>query len=87
MALFQRAARPAGVDGPAWLGAPAAERRSLVWQAMGFVNAGLNITSEDALALLRAHAYSLELEVDDLAARVLARDVPLEDLAYDDRSA
>ncbi|WP_456548396.1 ANTAR domain-containing protein [Blastococcus sp. SYSU D00813] len=87
VSLFHRAARPAGADGPAWVGAPAAERRALVWQAMGFLNAGLGITSEDALALLRAHAYGSGMEVDDLAARVLAREVPLEELAYDDRSA
>ncbi|MEX5721242.1 ANTAR domain-containing protein [Geodermatophilus maliterrae] len=88
VSLFHRSARPAGgEDGPAWLGAPAAERRSLVWQAMGFLNAGLDITSEDALALLRSHAYGTGSDLDDLAARVLAREVPLEELAYDDRSA
>jgi hypothetical protein len=69
--------------GPAWLDSPAAERRSLVWQAMGFVNAGLGISSEDALALLRAHAYSEGLELDDLAVQVLSREVPLADLAFD----
>lgn len=68
-------------DGPAWLDAPAAERRSLVWQAIGFVNMGLGLTSPDALALLRAHAYSEAMAVDDLAALVLDRAVPLERLA------
>jgi hypothetical protein len=72
-----------GPDGPAWLDAPAAARRSLVWQAMGFVNSGLGVTSADALALLRAHAYSECRDLDDLAAHVLNRDVPLEDLAFD----
>ena len=70
-------------DGPAWLDAPAVERRSLVWQAMGFVNAGLGISSQDALAVLRAHAYGEGLDLDDLAARVLSRQVPLADLALD----
>ena len=45
-------------DGPAWLDAPAAERRSTVWQAIGFVNSALHVPSPDALALLqigRAH--------------------------------
>ena len=67
-----------------WLDAPGVGPRVLVWQAMGFLNAGLGITSEDALALLRAHAFAAGMEVDDLAARVLAREVPLADLASDD---
>lgn len=73
----------ADADGPAWLDAPAAERRSLVWQAMGFVNVGLGITSPDALAVLRAHAYSQSIALDDLAVQVLDRAVPLERLAVD----
>jgi hypothetical protein len=82
--FFSRAGRAdRGQEGPAWLDAPAAERRSLVWQAMGFVNAGLEISSADALALLRAHAYAEGLELDDLAAKVLSRQVPLEHLAFD----
>jgi hypothetical protein len=35
---------------------PAAERRSRVWQAIGFVNAALDLPSADALAILRARA-------------------------------
>jgi len=70
-------------DGPTWLDAPAAQRRSLVWQAMGFVNAGLRVTSTDALALLRAHAYSEDKTLDELAALVLDRQVPLELLTLD----
>jgi len=50
---------------------------------MGFVNAGLGVTGPDALALLRAHAYSEGMDVDELAARVLDRDVPLDLLALD----
>jgi hypothetical protein len=85
VATFQSTRRDAsaGADGPAWLDAPAAERRSLVWQAMGFVNAGLGIGSPDALALLRAHAYSEGTDLDELAVRVLDRDVPLHVLAPD----
>lgn len=73
----------AQADGPAWLDSPAAQRRSLVWQAMGFVNAGLRITSTDALALLRAHAYREDMTLDELAALVLDRQVPLELLTLD----
>ena len=77
-----RATRPPS-DGPAWLDAPAAERRSVVWQAMGFVNAGLGVTSEDALAILRAHAYAGGQDLDDLAQQVITRELPLEDLALE----
>jgi hypothetical protein len=72
-----------GTDGPAWLDAPAAQRRSLVWQAMGFLNAGLQVSSVDALAMLRARAYGEGLELDTLAQRVLDREVPVEALALD----
>ncbi|TYP88615.1 GAF and ANTAR domain-containing protein [Blastococcus xanthinilyticus] len=70
-------------DGPAWLDAPAAERRSMVWQAIGFVNSALSIPSPDALALLRAHAYADGLSLDDLAARVITRRVPAAELSLD----
>jgi hypothetical protein len=83
VAVFHAGGADRGREGPAWLDAPAAERRSLVWQAMGFVNAGLEVSSDDALALLRAHAYSAGLEIDDLAAQVLSRQVPLEHLGFD----
>jgi hypothetical protein len=84
-ATFQAENREAGrqSDGPAWLDAPAAERRSIVWQAMGFVNAGLGVTSADALAILRAHAYAEGQPLDDLAHQVVNREIPLGDLALD----
>jgi hypothetical protein len=85
VSMFHVTGRPPsqGSDGPAWLDAPAAERRALVWQAMGFVNSGLGVTSTDALALLRGHAYSEGRDLDDLAVHVLNGDVPLEQLAFD----
>jgi hypothetical protein len=69
--------------GPAWIGAPAAEERAIVWQAMGFVNAGLGVSSEDALAILRAHAYAEGQALDELAGQVVGREVPLERLGFD----
>lgn len=88
MTVFRTTARPApGFDGPAWLDSPAAERRSVVWQAMGFLNAGLGLTSTDALALLRAYAYSHGRDLDALAAQVIDREIPLEQLSVDTGSA
>ena len=54
---------------------------------MGFVNAGLGITSTDALELLRAHAYAEGLDIDEVAARVVARELPLERLSLDSDAA
>jgi hypothetical protein len=70
-------------DGPAWLDTPAAGRRSLVWQAMGFVNSALGLSSPDALALLRAHAYAEGSSLDELAVRVVSREVGVDELALD----
>ena len=50
---------------------------------MGFVNAGLHVCSVDALALLRAHAYSTGTDLEELSRQVLAREVPLDELALD----
>ena len=68
---------------PAWLDAPAATRRATVWQAMGFLNAGLGVTSCDALDILRAHAYADGLDLDELAGRVIHRELPLESFRLD----
>jgi len=69
--------------GPAWLDAPAAGRRFSVWQAIGFVNSALRVSSPDALALLRAHAYADGASLEELAARVLSREVSVEELSFD----
>jgi hypothetical protein len=70
-------------DGPAWLDAPAAARRSIVWQAIGMLNAALRVSSPDALAVLRAHAYAAGTTLDDLATLVVDRQLPMADLGLD----
>jgi len=72
---------PRTESGPAWLDAPAAGRRALVWQAVGFVSTGLEMQSSDALALLRAHAYVHDRELDDVAEFVLERRLSLAQLS------
>ncbi len=79
---YSRAARRLS-DGPVWLDAPAAARRSVVWQAMGFLNSGLGVTSTDALALLRAYAYTHGVDLDELATRIIDGHLPLDVLALD----
>jgi hypothetical protein len=58
-------------QGPAWLDAPAAGRRALVWQAIGMVNVSLRLSTPDALALLRAYAYGHDTLLDDVADAVV----------------
>jgi hypothetical protein len=58
--------RIAGME-PTWLDAPAAERRSTVWQAVGVLNAALRSDSPTALALLRARACAQGSTVAELA--------------------
>ena len=65
---------------PAWLDSPAAERRALVWQAIGYVNASLDVSSVDALSLLRAYAYGHGRDLDDVAQAVLDQQLPVPDL-------
>jgi hypothetical protein len=58
--------------GPDWLRSPAAERRALVWQAVGRTGEELEIGAAEALALLRGHAYAAGRSVDAVAADVLS---------------
>ncbi|MCZ2821298.1 GAF domain-containing protein [Modestobacter sp. VKM Ac-2977] len=72
---------PRSESGPAWLDAPAAGRRALVWQAVGFVSIGLELDSTDALALLRARAYGSDRDLDEVAEAVLEDRLSLADLS------
>lgn len=74
-------AEPRTELGPSWLDAPAAGRRALVWQAVGFVGLGLELSSPDALALLRAHAYGHDGDLDGVAEAVLERQLSLAELS------
>jgi hypothetical protein len=75
------AEEPHTESGPAWLDAPAAGRRAQVWQALGMVNVGLGLRTQDAMALLRAHAYGNDTSVDDIADAVVHRRLTLEELS------
>jgi hypothetical protein len=75
-------------SGPAWLDAPPAGRRAQVWQALGMLNAGLHLRTTDAMALLRAHAYTHDTVLDDVADAVVQRRLDLDELAVStDRSS
>lgn len=47
--------------------------RSVVHQATGMVMAQVGVTSEDALALLRGHAYAMGTDVHDVSVQVVGR--------------
>ncbi|MGY1619278.1 GAF domain-containing protein [Geodermatophilus sp. SYSU D00691] len=66
--------------GPDWLHGPSAERRSLVWEAMGAVALALEVTPEVALDLLRGAAYASGCTVDDVAADVVAEKLDPQEL-------
>ncbi|WP_454051205.1 GAF and ANTAR domain-containing protein [Cellulomonas sp. Marseille-Q8402] len=51
------------------------DERSLTHQAVGMVMAQLAVTADDALALLRAHAFALDLTLPAVARQVLDRDL------------
>jgi hypothetical protein len=55
----------------------AARRRLNVWVAVGMVMGRMTMTNLDALALLRAFAFSHGLTLDDLAEQVTHRELPL----------
>ena len=58
--------------GPAWLHGPAAQRRALVWTAIGRVAMAHDTTAPAALDVLRAAAARTGRTVDDLAGDVVA---------------
>lgn len=58
-----------GVPGEAW------SNRAQVHQATGMVVAELGVGVDDALALLRAHAFSDDSDLEDIADRVVRREL------------
>ncbi|MGY1604394.1 ANTAR domain-containing protein [Geodermatophilus sp. SYSU D00815] len=67
-------------EGPGWLRSPAARERGRLWMAVGMVVLALRLSAEDALELLRGRAYAGDRTVDDLAADIVARRIPVDRL-------
>jgi len=74
---------PAGAPAVAWLDSPAVHRRRDVWVAVGMANLSLRLSSEDALATLRAHAYATSRTLDAFASDVVEGRFDLEGLRAD----
>lgn len=49
--------------------------RSVIHQATGMVMAQLRVTADDALVLLRGHAYAMETDIAEVADRVVSRQI------------
>jgi hypothetical protein len=76
----------AGLDGETehpWITAPATERRHQVWTAQGMTMIANKITATEALDLLRAHAYTAERLLDDVAGDITDGHLPVPTLTGD----
>ena len=69
--------------GPAWLSSPSADSRNTVLIAMGFLNVALEVSTADALALLRGRAYTDNRTVDDIARDVIDRRLTIDAVQID----
>lgn len=69
-----------GVRGPAWARGPAARGRLAVWIAVGMVMSETDGQPVDALATLRAAAWSATRSLDDVASDLVRGHVTVADL-------
>lgn len=70
-----------------WWDGPDASSRARVWQATGMVNVALGLDTADALAVLRAHAFTTGRVVDDLADDLVTGRLSLAELRTADTSS
>jgi len=73
----------AEVEMPEWLMEDPAVERVTVWTAVGMVVGSTQQDDRDALATLRGWAYSHGLSLDEVADRLVGRDLPVEALLAD----
>jgi hypothetical protein len=64
---------PFVIDAFPWLTTPSAQQRMQAWMAVGMLRARTGLSASDALAALRAHAFSHDLTIDEVTDRVLGR--------------
>lgn len=70
------ARRPGPWGSPHWLSGRAARARYQVWLAIGYLNGQRGSTSAESLAILRAHAFRQDVDLETAAVRVLAGELP-----------
>jgi len=71
---------PAQEGARGWWDGPDALRRARVWQATGMVNVAFDLDTEDALAVLKAHAFATDRVVDDVADDLVTGRLSLDQL-------
>ncbi|MCI2238368.1 hypothetical protein MO973_17975 [Paenibacillus sp. TRM 82003] len=71
---------PAHPGQPAWMDAPGARRRQRVWMVLSMARQALRTPDADALALLRATAYTRDRTLEALADEIVEGHVPLRSL-------
>lgn len=62
----------AGITMPVWLNSDRVQARMEVWAAVGVVMAAASLDNADALALLRSYAFGHGTSLDDVATRLTA---------------
>lgn len=67
-------------DRARWQGNPGVTGRSQVLMAMGMVSVALSLNLDDALAILRAHAFAVDSTLDAVAHDVIKGDLPITEL-------
>ena len=66
------------IPGPVWLDSEPVHTRTMVWTAMGMVGVALQLHSPDALAVLRGHAYSHNITIDDIARGLITGELSVD---------
>ena len=69
-----------GVTGPGWARGAPARGRLAVWIAVGLIIAETGVLPDDALAVLRAAAYSAGRSLDEIAGDVVTGNTGVRDL-------
>jgi hypothetical protein len=69
-----------GIAEPAYLATGPAQERMTVWQAIGMLIAATSLQNSDALAVLRASAYSHQISLDQLASELTSSRIRVEDV-------
>jgi len=64
---------------PGWWDGPDALRRARAWQAAGMLNVAMGLDAEDALAVLKAHAFAAGRDVDAVADDLVSGRLSLAD--------
>jgi hypothetical protein len=70
-------------EAPTWTDTPDARRRGRLWMAVGMLALTFEVPTADALALLRGYAYGAGRTADDVAADLVERRLPPEQLRED----